>query len=1032
MHNESSAFECVEFIYDEQTRMGFDDESMRSNPITPVVSSLPPNILSNDSNSFFSTATGFAPIVPKNDRRLHKYLRLENEMEVMLIEERARAKGEQIRAACCLGIGAGCFSDDPRFPGIAHLTEHVITTGSTKYPKDSSSDWEAWLAQHGGEANACTGHEATQFYFTCSPCHLPEALDRFSSYFKSPTFPEELLSREVNAVDEEYRESIQDDEVRVREILGSTCRPGHPLTKFGWGNTKSLNTQHPGLLRQAVIDFWKQYYKSESAKLAVISEDIGELEQLVRGYFTLPRAQQGWKRPDFSTWHWPFEACAGKVFMIGTVQDIYKLTVSWWICGIDEYRSKVEGLLLELIGSEEKGSLLDVLRNEKLALELEAGVDDDERLSCGYLFEVSITLTEHGCDNYTEVISILFQYIALLRKLSPTQRHRLFDKYQKLAQIEFDNKVREEGVEYVTWITTQMLMNKFRPAHILCGGELYWEYSDEKFISLINELSPRCARFDLLSQKFSATAQQEEPWFGGKYSVNEIWDSTLQKWEKSEKIHPELATPSQNDWISTDFKMLKTPKMDSPKMIMERPDAQVFWKIDVTFNCPRVQVFVLLSTGLVREHHRYWLSLNLYVKLFQDAVKAWMYPMKQSGLEATVSVERRGLAFHFWGYGQHIERFIRKVLKWFSTFEIKEERFAIIKNKYHRKLIENFMEPSFQALHLKRQLMMSYAVSDEALRYYSGEIELKHVQECRERVFIDGFLECLIQGNIDEEQAVNLAEVIIEGLGLTTQIDVLQMAERHVMLPHGIETRIMQRTTSPQEKQNCILFAHQIGPSRIQTQMLTMLLTKLLEDQFFDQLRTKEQLGYTCWTWYENHLGLLYLFFEIVSSKSPSIVRERIREFIAQTFPVWLGAIDDETVKRYIHSVLDDILESPSSLADEVKRMWHEVTSHSWLWDRPKLQADAVKEIKKADLLRFYHETVSPISGFEGKLPRRLVVEIWGQGADIPKVKTVEHSRVLQKAHCESLSDVQYISADRNQIECFKRRLPLWPDFESR
>merc|ERR1719397_506100 len=105
---------------------------MRSNPVTPLFSSLPPNILSNDSNSFFSTATGITPIVPKNDRRLHKYLRLENEMEVMLIEERARAKGEQIRAACCLGIEAGCFSDDPRFPGIAHLTEHVITTGSRK------------------------------------------------------------------------------------------------------------------------------------------------------------------------------------------------------------------------------------------------------------------------------------------------------------------------------------------------------------------------------------------------------------------------------------------------------------------------------------------------------------------------------------------------------------------------------------------------------------------------------------------------------------------------------------------------------------------------------------------------------------------------------------------------------------------------------------------------------------------------------------------------------------------------------------
>ena len=58
---------------------------------------------------------------------------------------------------------------------------------------------------------------------------------------------------------------------------------GFTLTKFGWGNTKSLTTQQPAILRDCVIDFYKEYYKSKSAKLAVIGEDIGELEQLVRG-----------------------------------------------------------------------------------------------------------------------------------------------------------------------------------------------------------------------------------------------------------------------------------------------------------------------------------------------------------------------------------------------------------------------------------------------------------------------------------------------------------------------------------------------------------------------------------------------------------------------------------------------------------------------------------------------------------------------------------------------------------------------------
>lgn len=342
------------------------------------------------------------------------------------------------------------------------------------------------------------------------------------------------------------------------------------------------------------------------------------------------------------------------------------------------------------------------------------------------------------------------------------------------------------------------------------------------------------------------------------------------------------------------------------------------------------------------------------------------------------------------------------------------------------------MEPSPQAMHLKWHLVMECTFPDEALRQYSSEIEVKHVQEVRDEIFKDGSLECLVVGNIDEKRAVSLANDLVDGFPFTPRLEALQVRERHIMIPQGVETRIMQRTTSPQEKQHCILFIHQIGPCLIRFEILTLLLVKVLEERFFDQLRTKEQLGYSCSTWYDNHLGMLYLYLEIVSSKSPRLVRERIREFIARTFPSQLEAMDEAMVEMYLQSVLDDILASPSSLSNEADRLWEEVASHTWLWDRPNRQAEALKGIKKADLLRFYHEKISPLSGFEGKLPRRVVVEIWGKGSDMPEVKEVESDRYLERTSHTDSSEVQYISSDSDKLEFFKRRLPLWPDFISR
>ena len=42
-------------------------------------------------------------------------------------------KGESI-AYCALAVNAGAFNDPPHRNGLAHFLEHMIFTGSEKYP----------------------------------------------------------------------------------------------------------------------------------------------------------------------------------------------------------------------------------------------------------------------------------------------------------------------------------------------------------------------------------------------------------------------------------------------------------------------------------------------------------------------------------------------------------------------------------------------------------------------------------------------------------------------------------------------------------------------------------------------------------------------------------------------------------------------------------------------------------------------------------------------------------------------------------
>lgn len=55
-------------------------------------------------------------------------------------------------------------------------------------PPQGESDYNAYLAAHGGASNAYTDLEDTNYYFTAAASGMEGALDRFAQFFIAPTF----------------------------------------------------------------------------------------------------------------------------------------------------------------------------------------------------------------------------------------------------------------------------------------------------------------------------------------------------------------------------------------------------------------------------------------------------------------------------------------------------------------------------------------------------------------------------------------------------------------------------------------------------------------------------------------------------------------------------------------------------------------------------------------------------------------------------------------------------------------------------
>jgi len=143
--------------------------------------------------------------------------------------------------------------------------------------------------------------------------------------------------------------------------------------------------------------------------------------------------------------------------------------------------------------------------------------------------------------------------------------------------------------------------------------------------------------------------------------------------------------------------------------------------------------------------------------------------------------------------------------------------------------------------------------------------------------------------------------------------------------------------------------------SQIHSEALTELVAHLLSEPAFDQLRTKEQLGYIVFTGVKNINSLVLAIHIIVQSnhKDPQYLDERIEDFLI-SFKELLLQYTPEMVQENILAVKDRLLEKPKNLNEGSRNFWSEIKARTYLFGREKLLAEALTPLTLKDIMEFY------------------------------------------------------------------------------
>ncbi|CAG8679319.1 20595_t:CDS:10, partial [Racocetra persica] len=558
------------------------------------------------------------------------------------------------------------------------------------------------------------------------------------------------------------------------------------------------------------------------------------------------------------------------------------------------------------------------------------------------VFKISIELTEEGLAHYEETVEICFQYIEMLKQTG----------VQSIASIDFRFQEKYSPSYYTSKLAVQM-QRPYPRELILSGSHLIREYNPELILEELN-----CLCWDkciiTLSSKLLKGLDKKEKWFGTEYRLEKISEKLL-KAIQNPKLHPDLKIHPPNIFIPSNFevdKLIDVPRT-YPVLIKNTTSSRLWYKKDDTFWIPRIVAHFIIRTPIAHSTPLNSVKTRLYIGLVTDAFTEYAYDAEIAGLVYYLYNHDEGIIVTIQGYNDKSPLLLRNIVEKMKSFQIDPNRFQKIKEELKRSYDNRSLDsPSYQAMYYR-----SYATTQKSWTHKEkskllDKIQYEDVQQFYPSLFDQVLFEGFVQGNMSREDALDMIKILEDTLKPSEEILKSQLTgNRSVCIPDGKKFFYTMEVSDEKEINSAIEYYIQVGDVMDKELRAKLALVgQISEELSFDQLRTKEQLGYCVWSTVEEGTGSMALRIVIQSEKDPIYLENRIEEFLIKLQTI-IEDMPEEEYKKEIASLISKKLEKPKNLSEEIGT-----------------DVSNIREIAKTDLLEFYKTYIHPRSPVQKKL----------------------------------------------------------------
>ncbi|OMH85089.1 Insulin-degrading enzyme [Zancudomyces culisetae] len=320
-----------------------------------------------------------------------------------------------------------------------------------------------------------------------------------------------------------------------------------------------------------------------------------------------------------------------------------------------------------------------------------------------------------------------------------------------------------------------------------------------------------------------------------------------------------------------------------------------------------------------------------------------------------------GMMISVAGYNDKLWDLLKLILEGMRDFEFDEDRYKVnlreISLRYENQVhSEPFKHANGVTNFLKFDLQWRSQDKLDAIEHVSLDLLRRFVDD----IFRQLYVQMLVLGNYSENEALDISEKVMKYCSSGRLSEPEYVVPRCLLHPVGVYSL----QVDPQSEKNVnsavqrtIFTSNTDSPYY---KAMVDLISNIVSEPLFDQLRTKEQLGYIVSSGAFIANGAPPSLYILVQSEvNPAYVDLRISSFLRAYSPI-IRSLSQAEFDHHVNSLIVRRLQNPKCINEESSRFWVQIHSKFYDFEWREVEVSILKSLTLNDLFAFWDRYFLP------------------------------------------------------------------------